>query len=193
MKRNIARLNQIMSDINKSIPTKLTAIDKKAEQPRNSLVEKLHGPDVSIEISSLVEKLVEEDRLLVQRNKEVDGRHPVLLLAVCGMGGIGKTAIARKIFHDQRIKSAFSTCLWVPVPKGFAHTDVLSATIRAAGGDLKGSETVNERMKLLAEFVRGKRIFLVLNGSTSPRKAHLDTEYAKMHLKPDGNPSYLVC
>lgn len=69
---------------------------------RDNLVEE----NIESKILTIVEKLIDDN-----------GLHSVILFAMSGMGGIGKTTIARKIFDDERTKSAFSIRIWVSISK----------------------------------------------------------------------------
>ncbi|KAL6611343.1 hypothetical protein ACP70R_039271 [Stipagrostis hirtigluma subsp. patula] len=113
----------------------------------------LVGTDIELEMPTLVNKLTEDH----------DPSRHFLLFAIFGLGGVGKKTMARKIFDDQRTRSAFSTRIWVSISQGSTATQLLLATTCAAAGDLKGSKTVNELQKLLADKIRGRRIFLVFN------------------------------
>lgn len=115
---------------------------------RDNLVEE----NIESKILTIVEKLIDDN-----------GLHSVILFAMSGMGGIGKTTIARKIFDDERTKSAFSIRIWVSISKGFVATELFSATMRAAGEALKGTETKNELRKLLVKKAERSRILLVLD------------------------------
>ncbi|CAD6342440.1 unnamed protein product [Miscanthus lutarioriparius] len=108
-----------------------------------------------------------EMRILPLVDKLTEHHEPsrqFVIFAIYGLGGVGKTTIARNIFDDQRTQSAFSTRVWVSISKGSSVAQILQATCAApAIGVLKVPKTKNKLQMLLADKIGGRRIFLVFN------------------------------
>ncbi|CAL5076021.1 unnamed protein product [Urochloa decumbens] len=112
----------------------------------------LVGTEIELKMLSLVDKLTEHHE---------PSQH-FLIFAIYGLGGVGKTTFARKIFDDQRTKSAFSTRVWVYISKGSSLSQILLTTCAAIEG-LKGPKTSNKVQKKLADIIGGRKIFLVFD------------------------------
>jgi nucleoside-triphosphatase THEP1 len=83
------------------------------------------------------EKIEEDTRALVARimqpRNEVDGN--LMVLAIVGVGGIGKTTLAQQLFNDETIKSEFTKKIWLSVNKDFREAELLKRAITEAEGD----------------------------------------------------------
>jgi len=79
---------------------------------------------------NLVETEIEM-RILPLDDKLTEHHEPsrqFVIFAIYGLGGVGKTTIARNIFDDQRTQSAFSTRVWVSISKASSVDQILQAT-----------------------------------------------------------------
>nr|XP_051211993.1 putative disease resistance protein RGA3 [Lolium perenne] len=87
------------------------------------------------------------------------------VVAVVGIGGMGKTTLAQLVFNDLRVRAQFEVCVWVCVSDPFIVADVAKKIIDSAIGRDCGSKTDN--MELLQQRLRnelgGKRYFLVVD------------------------------
>ncbi|KAG6498335.1 disease resistance protein RPP8-like [Zingiber officinale] len=59
-------------------------------------------------------------RLILKHDHKDNG-----VFGIVGMGGIGKTTMAHKIFHDERIKNNFPTRIWICVSKNYTRIELL--------------------------------------------------------------------
>ncbi|KAK1317074.1 putative disease resistance RPP13-like protein 1 [Acorus calamus] len=117
------------------------------------------------------------DRLvqsLTKPNKEEGGR----VFAIVGMGGIGKTTLAQKVYNKDLIKSHFEKMAWVCVSQVFDEIKVLKQLVESARDKNQSEEdkpsSVGSRKCLealskdqlynnLKTLLGGKRILLVLD------------------------------
>jgi hypothetical protein len=88
--------------------------------------------------SSVVGEKIEEDtrtlvaRILQTRN-EVDNN--IMVVAIVGVGGIGKTTLAQKVFNDEAVQGNFSKKIWLSVNQNLSDVELLRRAIIEVGGD----------------------------------------------------------
>ncbi|KAH9782667.1 putative disease resistance protein [Citrus sinensis] len=87
-----------------------------------------------------------------------------VVIPIVGMGGIGKTTLAREVYNDKAVEdSKFDVKAWVCVSDNFDVFNISKAlleSITSAASDLK---TLNEVQVQLKKAVDGKRFLLVLD------------------------------
>ena len=90
--------------------------------------------------SSLVGENIEEDtrnleKILTTTELSKCENNEILVFAIVGVGGIGKTTLAKKIFNHDIIQQEFAKKIWLSVNHDFSETDLLRRAIIEAGGD----------------------------------------------------------
>ncbi|CAM0953501.1 unnamed protein product [Alopecurus aequalis] len=83
--------------------------------------------------------------------------------AIAGIGGVGKTTLAQKIYNDQKIKGNFNKRAWICVSQTYNQVSLLKEVLRNIGVHREQGETVAELKSKLAEEIEGKSFFLVLD------------------------------
>ncbi|XP_037432290.1 disease resistance RPP13-like protein 4 [Triticum dicoccoides] len=126
--------------------------------------------DPLLERSGVVGEKIEDDtRALVKvLTKEVaDDSDSIMIVAIVGVGGIGKTTLSKKVFNDEAIQGKFAKKIWLSITQVFNEVELLRTAITAANGNLPGSGGGSRDKALLvpalADAVRDKKIFLVLD------------------------------
>ncbi|XP_038982217.1 putative disease resistance protein RGA4 [Phoenix dactylifera] len=153
---NIRELNQKLGEISRwrsEFNLELTTPDK---QQGTSQISRKTSPVVEIDIvGSTIEKHTQS---LVDSLIKDDGRRNILVFAVVGPGGIGKTTLAKRIYNDQRIQEGFSVKKWVCVSQEFDEINLLKDII----GDAQEQSRSSLEPKVESS-LRGKKLFLVLD------------------------------
>uniref|UniRef100_A0A0E0J205 NB-ARC domain-containing protein n=1 Tax=Oryza nivara TaxID=4536 RepID=A0A0E0J205_ORYNI len=83
--------------------------------------------------------------------------NPIFVLAIVGMGGVGKTALAQLVYNDSRMHGSFDKHAWVCVSEQF---DVINIT--------KG--IIQSLKKEKCAEIKGKKVLLVLDDVWSERR-----------------------
>ncbi|KAL3755102.1 hypothetical protein ACJRO7_002208 [Eucalyptus globulus] len=111
------------------------------EKPRNQLVEWLVGGDSKLEVTSIV-----------------------------GMGGLGKTALTKKVFDSAVVKNHFASHAWITISRSFDVKDLLRDMIEQLFEEIKlpvppGVSAMNgDRLKaFIHAFLQQRRYLIVLD------------------------------
>ncbi|XP_078154667.1 putative disease resistance protein RGA3 [Carex rostrata] len=134
--------------------------------------------DPSVVLSDIVGEKIEKDtELLVNwlTQEEKDAREILCVAAIVGMGGIGKTTLAKKIFNDPIIREECQLKIWVCVSKEVKGIELLKSVIRKVGGDHGAVQERSELVPLLKSLVEGKKFLLVLDDVWKESRAVWDS------------------
>ncbi|XP_048540324.1 putative disease resistance protein RGA3 [Triticum urartu] len=117
--------------------------------------------------SAIVGDKIEEDtRALVaqimQKGKDVN--NGIKVVSIVGVGGIGKTTLAQKVFNDNTIQGEFSKKIWLSVNQNFSDVDLLRRVIIEAGGGAQPPESSKTSLhKTLKNTLIDHKTFLVMD------------------------------
>ena len=98
-------------------------------------------------------------RLLMQQNA---GRN-VGVIPIAGMGGLGKTTLAKLAYNDDRVVSYFQLRMWVCVSENFDLKRLITEILKCAIGTIDGSLSLNQLQEELRQFLKDKKFLLVLD------------------------------
>ncbi|XP_059310375.1 putative disease resistance protein RGA1 [Lycium ferocissimum] len=82
---------------------------------------------------------------------------------IVGVGGIGKTTLAKLVYNDPRIVSYFQLGLWVHVSRAFNMKNILEQIVNSVREDLCENLGMNELQKLVRETLYEKNHLVVLD------------------------------
>ncbi|KAM0841705.1 hypothetical protein ACQ4PT_058844 [Festuca glaucescens] len=124
--------------------------------------------DPVLDRSGVVSEKIEEDsRALVEKLINKNDTDSSVVLAIVGVGGIGKTTLAKKVFNDEAIQGKFAKKIWLSITPEFNEVDLLRTSITSADGNMPGPGGGSEDKALLvpalASAIKDKRFLLVLD------------------------------
>lgn len=110
--------------------------------------------------------LNEEVEELVTRLVAEDADRSFKVVSIAGMGGIGKTTMAKKIYHHSDIRSRFHAFAWTCVSQQWQADDVLQRILNKLEPEKKleiNNMRVEELVEELFEVQKRKRCLIVMD------------------------------
>ncbi|KAM4077871.1 hypothetical protein ACJW30_12G172900 [Castanea mollissima] len=87
----------------------------------------------------------------------------ISVVTVVGIGGLGKTALAKLVFNDERVKEHFELKCWVCVSDKFVLKQLLVKMIKSITSENRSDLDEEQLQVLLRNNLDGKKFFLVLD------------------------------
>ncbi|CAB4275648.1 unnamed protein product [Prunus armeniaca] len=132
MGKKLRGINQHMKEIEKTLGRFLKAPDSihadDSYQVRGIMSQDWNPTD-TIGLDDDVEKI---------KGWMFDTTTPLHRIGIVGMGGLGKTTISQKIFHDVKVLAHFDKMIWVCVSQSFSAERIMRSILERE--DLKGRD-----------------------------------------------------
>ncbi|XP_027119741.1 putative disease resistance protein RGA3 [Coffea arabica] len=100
---------------------------------------------------------------IVTQLTAMNNNETISVLAIVGMGGIGKTTLARKVFNDPNIEKHFDKRIWVCVSEDFNSNRLFGMILQSLQGREPEAKDREARVKQLKALLGGKKYLLVLD------------------------------
>ncbi|KAH7677534.1 P-loop containing nucleoside triphosphate hydrolase protein [Dioscorea alata] len=85
------------------------------------------------------------------------------VMAIVGLGGLGKTTLAQLVFNDERVCQHFRERIWVCVSDEFDGKRLTRSIIESMTGSECNLKDMHSLQRILREKLRGERFLLVLD------------------------------
>uniref|UniRef100_A0ACD5Y0N1 Uncharacterized protein n=1 Tax=Avena sativa TaxID=4498 RepID=A0ACD5Y0N1_AVESA len=110
------------------------------------------------------EKIEEDTRALVAQimHTGTEVNHSITVVAIVGVGGIGKTTLAQNVFNDEAIQDEFSKKIWLSVTQNFNEVELLRSVITEAGGQPAGNAK-SALHRTLKDTLTGHKALIVMD------------------------------
>ncbi|XP_022145229.1 putative disease resistance protein RGA4 [Momordica charantia] len=89
--------------------------------------------------------------------------HRMSIIPIVGMGGLGKTTLAKMVFNHELIKEHFDKTIWVCVSKPFIIVNILEGIFQSLTNTSSGLNYKETLFHRLQKEMQGKKYFLVLD------------------------------
>ncbi|XP_048131456.1 disease resistance protein RGA2-like [Rhodamnia argentea] len=90
-------------------------------------------------------------------------RKNLSVIPIVGIGGMGKTAIAKLVYNDDNVKEQFESGLWVCMPEDFDLKKTIEGIIKDATGQSSSNLDIQQLQTSLRYIIKDKKFLLVLD------------------------------
>ncbi|CAO1943893.1 unnamed protein product [Urochloa humidicola] len=91
------------------------------------------------------------------------GNHDLEVVSIVGMGGMGKTTLAQKIFKEATIQEHFKIRIWLSITQHFDKVELLRSAIKHAGGHHGEERDMTLLVRTLVDALSASRFLLVMD------------------------------
>ncbi|XP_027337005.1 disease resistance protein RGA2-like [Abrus precatorius] len=101
---------------------------------------------------------------IISMLRQPDENRKVSVIAIVGLGGLGKTTLAQFVYNDLEVQNLFEMQMWVCVSDNFDVKTILKKILESITGDqVEDKLSLGNLQRKLHEEVRGKKYLLVLD------------------------------
>ncbi|KAJ0828899.1 putative P-loop containing nucleoside triphosphate hydrolase, leucine-rich repeat domain superfamily [Helianthus annuus] len=131
----------------------------KNEKPKSSS----RRNETSLLESDVVGREGEKEKLINKLLQDGPSKQNFIVVPIVGMGGVGKTTLARMLYNDTRVKGQFELMAWVCVSDEFDIFKISETIYQSVATENKQFKDINQLQIALKEKLEGKRFLVVLD------------------------------
>ncbi|KAK1423639.1 hypothetical protein QVD17_18945 [Tagetes erecta] len=151
-----------------------------------------HNISTSVESNKMRDEIIVgiDDDVKLIKDKLMDNQKKLDVVSIVGMGGIGKTTLATKVFNDPSIMYHFGDVrVWVTVSKTYNKRDVFIQILESVRNQLELEKTNDSQLRIwVHQHLKDKRYLIVIDDIW-----HKETwDKVKLYFPKDNNGSRIL-
>ncbi|CAN6316433.1 unnamed protein product [Urochloa humidicola] len=117
----------------------------------------------AVDVTSILGRDQEKNEI-ISRLVETNNKQSIKIISVVGLGGSGKTTLAKLVFDDGNIvHKCFEVRLWVHVSQEFNVENIVEKLFEAIAGEKSERYTLQRMSKYILDKLTGKTYLIVLD------------------------------
>ncbi|XP_060210050.1 putative late blight resistance protein homolog R1A-10 [Lycium barbarum] len=162
-------LQRIAGDIDRVLKESTKIQDKGKHSSKKSLVQDFSSSakDILNVKNNMVGRDDQRKRLLEDLTRDFSGETKVI--PIIGMGGIGKTTLAKEVYNDEYIRSRFDVRAWATISQQHNVKEILLSLLRSTAGDSFNMDDEQELAGMLQKSLKRRRYLIVLDDMWSDK------------------------
>ncbi|XP_059276586.1 putative late blight resistance protein homolog R1A-10 isoform X2 [Lycium ferocissimum] len=162
-------LQRIAGDIDRVLKESTKIQDKGKHASKKSLVQDFSSSakDILNVKNNMVGRDDQRKRLLEDLTRGYSGETKVI--PIIGMGGIGKTTLAKEVYNAEYIRSHFDVCAWATISQQHNVKEILLSLLRSTKGDSFNMDDEQELADMLQKSLKRRRYLIVLDDMWSDK------------------------
>ncbi|XP_062008388.1 putative disease resistance protein RGA3 [Rosa rugosa] len=145
----------------------LIEVAKIVEDPRapQGMHDNKRETDSLVEASDIIGRDDDKKQIIshLLNNTDISSEENISVISILGLGGLGKTTLAKLVYNDRMVEENFQMKMWVCVSENFDIRTLIHSIINAAIEQKCEDESLNLMKKRLQHNLRDRKFLLVLD------------------------------